>query len=75
MNIASLGRTIILADLAGDRPAVITRVFGNTSVEVCGFMPLPEHIRMVSIHPDRHTALQAMTKDATGFHGYWPART
>lgn len=68
---ATLGASIIIADMSGDRPATITKVFSNTSAEACAFMPLPEHVKAVKIHADRREAINASQKDA-GFHAYWP---
>jgi hypothetical protein len=73
MTIAALGRNILVADMAGDRPAIITKVFTNASVEVCAFMPLPEHLKVVRIHVSRVEAIGASLKD-TGYHAYWPDR-
>lgn len=67
---AILGATIIIADMSGDRPAIITKVFANTSAEACAFTPLPEHINVVKIHDDRRSAINASQRD-TGHHAYW----
>lgn len=70
MRSPALGDTIIIAQQEGDRPAIVTKVFGATSVEACAFMPLPEHVRVASIHVDRREAIGASLRD-TGFHAYW----
>jgi hypothetical protein len=67
---ATMGATIILADMGGDRPAIITRADSATLVEVCAFTPLPEHIKVVKIHDDRRSAINASQRD-TGYHAYW----
>lgn len=72
MPAATLGRTILVADLSGDRPAVITKVFTANQVEACGFMPLPEHLKLVKIHADRREAINAGNVNPAGFHAYWP---
>jgi hypothetical protein len=74
MNTAALGRSILIAQPEGDRPAVITTVYSNTSVEACAFMPLPERLKVVTIHADRREAINAGLKNATGYHAYWPAK-
>lgn len=74
MQSAALGRHILVAQLEGDRPAIITRVDSNEAVEACGFMPLPERLRLVMLHEDRRAALNAIIKHPTVFHGYWPPK-
>lgn len=69
-RIASLGDIILVADSAGDRPAIITKVFTANSVEACMFAPLPEHVRVATIHVDRREALHLTQRDS-GFHAYW----
>ena len=56
---ASLGDTILIAQQEGDRPAIVTKVFNNDTVEACGFMPLPEAIALVKIHQGRAEAINA----------------
>lgn len=73
MSAAALGRNIIIAQAEGDRPATITKVFSNEAVEACGFMPLPEHLKVVRVHASRAEAIGASLKD-TGYHAYWPGR-
>jgi hypothetical protein len=73
MNIAALGSSICIADMTGDRPAIITKVFSNTTVEACGFMPLPETLKLVILHSCRDAAINAGLRD-TGFHAYWPLK-
>lgn len=68
---AALGDIIIVADMAGDRPAIVTRVNAATSVEACMFAPMPEHVRVASIHVDRREAIAAHLKNPAGFHAYW----
>lgn len=75
MTTAALNRSITIAQMEGDRPAIITKVFSSNQVEACGFMPLPEHLKLVTIHVDRRAALNAGLRDPIGFHAYWPART
>lgn len=69
-RVAALGDTILIADSAGDRPAIVTKVFAATSVEACAFTPLPEHVRIASIHADRREAIGATLRDSQ-FHAYW----
>lgn len=69
-RIATLGETILVADSAGDRPAIVTKVFSATSVEACLFAPMPEHVRVASIHVDRREAIGATLRDS-GYHAYW----
>lgn len=71
MRTPKLSDSIILADMAGDRPAVVTKVFSNTSVELCAMTPLPEHIKVASIHSSRAEAITAGQRDAR-YHCYWP---
>lgn len=73
MNTATLGSTILIAQMEGDRPATVTKVFTNTAIEVCAFMPLPEHIKLVTLHGSRAEAINAGQR-STGYHGYWPAK-
>lgn len=73
MNIASIGRTVIVAVEGGDRPAIITKVLGARMVEVTAFMPEPMPIKAVELHADRIEALAGMDKDGQ-FHAYWPQR-
>lgn len=73
MAIAALGSSILIAQMGGDRPAVITKVYSNTSVEACGFMPLPEHLKLVTLHDSRAQAISAGNSN-TGYHGYWPSK-
>lgn len=73
MQIAALGRTILIGQMSGDRPAVITKVFSNTAVEACGFMPLPEQLSLVKIHACRAEAIQA-GQQGNGVHAYWPTK-
>ena len=70
MRIPTLGDTIIVAESAGDRPAIITKVFTATSVEACMFAPMPEYVKVASIHIDRREALHLTQRDS-GFHAYW----
>jgi len=69
----SLGETILLADMAGDRPAIVTKVFSNNSVELCAFTPLPKHIKVATIHNSRAEAINATQRD-TRYHCYWKER-
>lgn len=73
MQTSTLGSTVLIAQMEGDRPALITKVFSNTAVEACAFMPLPEHLRLVTIHPSRAGAINAGQRD-TEYHAYWPAK-
>jgi hypothetical protein len=73
MNTAKLSGNILIAQMSGDRPATITKVFSNTAVEVCAFMPLPEAIKVVTIHESRAAAITAGQR-GTGWHGYWPGK-
>lgn len=73
MNIASLTSSVLVAQMSGDRPAIITKVFSNNAVEVCAFMPLPEHLKLVTLHASRAEAINAGQK-GTGYHAYWPAK-
>ena len=66
-----LGDIILVADLAGDRPAIVTKVFAATSVEACMFGAMPEYVKVASIHADRHQAIGAHLKNPTGYHAYW----
>jgi hypothetical protein len=70
MNTATLGKMILIADMSGDRPALITKVFTADSAEACAFTPLPEHVKVVKIHVDRREAITASQRDAK-FHAYW----
>lgn len=70
MRVAELGDTILIAQQSGDRPAKVTKVYAAASVEACGFMPLPEVLRVVQIHVDRREAIGATLRNA-GFHAYW----
>lgn len=70
MTVTALGHPILIADQAGDRPAVVTKVFTATKVEACGFMPLPERLALVTIHPDRREAIKAGETNPTGYHAY-----
>lgn len=72
MRTAELGTTILIADMSGDRPAIVTKSFSATSVEACGFMPLPEFLKVVTIHPGRREAINASQRDS-GYHGYLKA--
>jgi hypothetical protein len=74
MTTAALGQTIIIAQMEGDRPAIVTKTFSNTSVEACAFLPLPERLKVVSLHPSRPEAINATQRDPIGYHGYWPAK-
>jgi hypothetical protein len=74
MSTPALGLTILLAEAGGDRPAIITKVFGSTQVEACGYMPLPEHLKLVTIHRDRNAAVMAGLNNPTGYHAYWPTK-
>lgn len=67
---AALGDTIIVADSTGDRPAIVTKVFTATSVEACMFAPMPEYVKVATIHVDRREALHLTQKDS-GYHAYW----
>lgn len=73
MNTAALGHTVLIGQLDGDRPAVITKVFNSNTVEACGFMPAPEVLKLVKLHISRAEAINATQKD-TGYHAYWPAK-
>jgi hypothetical protein len=70
MTTATLGASILIADMSGDRPAIITRADSATMVEACAFMPLPVHIKVVKIHSTRAEAINATQRD-TLHHGYW----
>jgi len=74
MRTAELGSTILIAQMGGDRPAIITKVYANTSVEACAFMPMPEALGLVKLHNSRVEAIQAGQQN-TGFHAYWPAKS
>lgn len=67
---AKLAETILVADAAGDRPAIITKVFSATSVEACMFDPLPVYVKIATIHADRREALHLTQRDS-GYHAYW----
>jgi hypothetical protein len=69
-RVANLCEDILIADMAGDRPAKVTKVYAATSVEVCAFMPLPKAIKVVTIHNSRAEAINA-TQRGTGYHAYW----
>jgi hypothetical protein len=69
-RVPTMGDTIIIAQQHGDRPAIVTRAGSGELVEVCAFMPLPEHIKVVRIHANRQEAIGAGLK-STGYHGYW----
>lgn len=73
MRDAKLAATVIICQMAGDRPAIITKVFSATAFEACGFMPEPEVLKLVTLHDCRDRALIAGAK-GLGFHAYWPAK-
>lgn len=72
MKVAGLGNTVIIADSAGDRPAIVVRSLVHNMADVTAFMPLPEHIKAVEIHATRPEALNAHLHDGD-VHAYWPA--
>lgn len=75
MNIASIGKTVIVAQMSGDRPAIITRVLTNKVVEACGFFPDPVALKTVSLHDVRAEAINAgLQRDGAEFHAYWPGK-
>lgn len=69
-RVASLCDDILIADMAGDRPAKVTKVYAARSVEVCAFMPLPQAIMLVTIHDCRAQAINACQR-SSGYHAYW----
>lgn len=71
MTTTSLGQSLLIADMSGDRPATVTKVYSANCVEACAFMPLPAHLKLVMIHDSRPAAINASQKD-TGFHAYRP---
>lgn len=73
MRTVELGATILIAQMSGDRPAIVTKYFSATSVEACAFMPLPEVKKLVTIHPGRREAINASQRDS-GYHGYLGAK-
>lgn len=74
MCLAAICGTIVIAQMSGDRPAIITKVFSNRSVEACAFLPEPQALRLVLIHDSRAEAINAGQKDLVGWHAYWPAK-
>lgn len=70
MNSATIGETILIADMSGDRPAILTKVFTRDSAEACVFTPLPEYAKVVKIHNTRDEAINGTLRDSM-FHGYW----
>lgn len=74
MQTAALSLTVLVAQMHGDRPAIITKVMSNTHVQVCAFMPLPEVIDLVKLHSSRKEALNASLAREPGTHAYWPAK-
>lgn len=73
MTIAAIGKQVNVADMAGDRPAIITKVLTNTIVEVCAFTPEPTVIDRLRLHDVRAEAIHFNQADGH-FHGYWPAK-
>jgi hypothetical protein len=69
MPVIELGDTVLIVEQGGDRPAILTKVFNATTAEACAYMPLPLFVKLVTVHPDRRTALNASIKDA-GYHAY-----
>jgi hypothetical protein len=69
MPVPELGDVVLVVEQGGDRPAILTKVFSAVSAEACGYMPLPLFLKVVTIHPDRRTALNASIKDV-GYHAY-----
>ena len=70
---AKIGLTVLVADMSGDRPAIITKVLTSAVVEVCAFMPNPFVIDALQLHGTRAEAINASQADSK-FHGYWPAK-
>lgn len=73
MNIASLGRMVLIAQPEGDRPAHIVKVLTNSMVDVTALMPLPEHMQAVQLHETRAEAVNGSLR-GTAIHAYWPPR-
>jgi hypothetical protein len=71
MRTAAMGDIIIVADMAGDRPAIVTKVFSANSVEACMFAPMPEYVKVASIHADRREAISAGFSRPAVQHAYW----
>lgn len=74
MNIASLGRMVLIAQPEGDRPAHIVKVLNNSMVDVTALMPMPEHFTAVKLHESRTEAVNGALH-GTAIHAYWPPRT
>jgi hypothetical protein len=74
MPIASIGRTVVIVDEAGDFPAIVSRVITGELVNLVAFgdqeITFPKYVKL---HIDRETALKAFQKDGQ-VHAYWPAR-
>jgi hypothetical protein len=70
MHPVELGDTVLVVEPGGDRPAILTKVFSGNQAEACGYMPLPLYLKVVTVHEDRRTAVNAGVKDATGYHAY-----
>lgn len=77
MNLAAIGKTVVVAQGSGDYPALITRVTSakENIVNLVTFKDgeAPAYPKHVKIHPDRHGALNAHLKDGQ-VHVYWPAK-
>lgn len=69
MKTTAICDMLLIADMAGDRPAIVTKAFSATAAEVCAFMPEPTVIKNVTIHPDRREAINATQRD-TKYHAY-----
>lgn len=68
-NPLELGDTVLLVETGGDRPAILTKVFSANQAEACAYLPLPVFVKLVTVHVDRRTAMNAAVKDA-GYHAY-----
>lgn len=74
MNIAAIGKTVVIVDTSGDCPALITKVITKEMANLVMFCDETTTFpRYVKIHIDRPSALQAHLKDGQ-VHAYWPAK-
>jgi hypothetical protein len=67
---AALKEWVLVADPAGDRPALIVKVLGPQHADLTVFDPLPEFAPSVQIHENRREALGAELRDSRR-HAYW----